>query len=304
MHLFSCFLLVETRMQVLLPYVFGIGVLCLGLWYGRYKLGLPPGIEALIALGPIFYALPLAAFGADHFVFRDSIVNAVPSFMPAPMLWVYLVGACLIAAALAIALEQQVGLVALLLTLMFAIFEATIHIPNLFREPSSRFVWAVAARDFTFLGGALSLAITQNVAWPRNRVRLLTAAARYCIAIPVTFFGVEQILHPEHVPAVPLIATTPGWMPGHTLWGYVTGAVFVLAGLCMVGNLQTRRAAYWVGGMTLFVVLVVYLPITIANLGNIEIGWNYFADTLMLAGSAYMFAETQSVEFVSQTAAA
>ncbi len=72
----------------------------------------------------------------------------------------------------------------------------------------------------------------------------------------------------------------------------------------MVCNLQTRRAANWVGGMTLFVVLVVYLPITIANASNIEIGWNYFADTLMLAGSVYMFAETQTVELVSQTAIA
>jgi uncharacterized membrane protein len=300
----SCFLLGETRMQVLLPYVCGIAVLCIGLWYARKHLGPRLGVEALTSLGPIFYALPLAAFGADHFVFRDSIVQIVPSYMPAPMFWVYLVGAGLIAAALAIAVQQQVEPAALSLTAMFAIFELTVHIPNLFREPSSRFIWAVAARDLAFLGGALSLAITQSVAWPRNRIRILTTVARYCIGIPVTFFGVEQILHPQNVPAVPLVATTPAWMPGHALWGYVTGAVFVLAGLCMVCNLQTRRAANWVGGMTLFVVLVVYLPITIANASNIEVGWNYFADTLMLAGSVYMFAETQTVELVSQTAIA
>ncbi len=170
----SCFLLGETRMQVLLPYVCGIAVLCIGLWYARKHLGPRLGVEALTSLGPIFYALPLAAFGADHFVFRDSIVQIVPSYMPAPMFWVYLVGAGLIAAALAIAVQQQVEPAALSLTAMFAIFELTVHIPNLFREPSSRFIWAVAARDLAFLGGALSLAITQSVAWPRNRIRILT----------------------------------------------------------------------------------------------------------------------------------
>ncbi len=304
LRVLSCFVVTETRVQILLPYVLGIAVLCLGLWCARKKLGMRPEAEALSSLGPLFYALPLAAFGAEHFVFRAAIVQMIPSYLPAPMFWVYLVGAGLIAAAVAIAVQQQVELAAILLTAMFAIFELTIHIPNVFQEPSSRFIWAVAARDLSFMAGALALAITQSTAWPRSRVRRLTAVARYCLGIPVTFFGVEQIVHPQFVPAVPLEQVTPAWMPGHGLWGYVTGAVFVLAGLCMVCNLQTRRAANWVGGMTVFVVLVVYLPITIANPSNIDIGWNYFADTLMLAGCAYMFAETQSAELVSQTATA
>src|ERR1700689_4917991 len=142
-----CLLLTETRVQLLLPYVLGIGVLCLGLWYARKKLGLRPGGGALTSLGALFYALPIAAFGAEHFVFRDAIVQMIPSYLPAPMFWVYLVGAGLIAAAFAIAIQQKVELAAVLLTVMFTIFELTIHIPNVFREPSSRFIWAVAARD-------------------------------------------------------------------------------------------------------------------------------------------------------------
>ena len=44
----SCFVVTETRVQILLPYVLGIAVLCLGLWCARKKLGMRPEAEALV----------------------------------------------------------------------------------------------------------------------------------------------------------------------------------------------------------------------------------------------------------------
>jgi predicted small integral membrane protein len=62
------------------------------------------------------------------------------------------------------------------------------------------------------------------------------------MALAVTFFGVEQILHPEFVPAVPLDKLTPLWIPAHLLWGYLTGVVFVVGGIALLINKQARAA--------------------------------------------------------------
>ena len=48
--------------------------------------------------------------------------------------------------------------------------------------------------------------------------------ARLFIGVAITFLGVEQFLHPELAPGVPLEKLTPLWIPGHALWGYPTGA--------------------------------------------------------------------------------
>jgi hypothetical protein len=111
--------------------------------------------------------------------------------------------------------------------------------------------------------------------------------------VPITFLGVEQLLHPELAPGVPLQKLTPLWIPGHALWGYPTGAVFVVAGLCLISNKKARLAATWLGVVILLLVLVFYLPILIANLSDIGNGLNYLVDTLLLSGSVLALAQAQ-----------
>ena len=56
----------------------------------------PPG-DKLVVLGPLFFAIPLAVFGAQHFVQTGPIMGLMPSWIPAHLFFVLLVGACLIA---------------------------------------------------------------------------------------------------------------------------------------------------------------------------------------------------------------
>ncbi|HEX8797392.1 MAG TPA: hypothetical protein VF772_02205, partial [Terriglobales bacterium] len=43
---------------------------------------------------------------------------------------------------------------------------------------------------------------------------ILSTIARYFVAIPVLFFSLEQLLHGDHVPGIPLKALTPTWIFG------------------------------------------------------------------------------------------
>ena len=49
-----------------------------------------------------------------------------------------------------------------MLAIMFVLFVAIIHLPNVAAAPEDRFVWAVAVRDLTFAAGACALAESQR----------------------------------------------------------------------------------------------------------------------------------------------
>jgi uncharacterized membrane protein YkgB len=74
---------------------------------------------------------------------------------------------------------------------------------------------------------------------------------------------------------------------------YLTGVVFVVAGVSMLINKRVRLAATAAGLMTLFLVVVMYVPLLVSKPSDIGQGLNYIADTLLLCGSLLAFAETQ-----------
>jgi uncharacterized membrane protein len=118
--------------------------------------------------------------------------------------------------------------------------------------------------------------------------------------VPVTFLGVQQFLHPELAPGVPLAKLTPLWLPAHLLWAFLTGAVFMVAGLCLIINKEARLAATWLGLMVLLLVFVVYVPIVVTNPSNIGDGLNYLADTLLLGGTVLSLAGAATWEFLAR----
>ena len=80
-----------------------------------------PG-AAFIRFGPLFFALPLAVFGMQHFALQNVVVQAVPPWMPAHMFWVWLVGAALIAASISLITGRFAHLAALLVGIMLFLF--------------------------------------------------------------------------------------------------------------------------------------------------------------------------------------
>ena len=125
----------------------------------------------------------------------------------------------------------------------------------------------------------------------RERLRnLLATIARYFVAIPVLFYGLEQFLHADHVPGVPLDRLTPTYIYGHAIWTYVAAVVYVVGGILLVVGKKTRAAAAWVGLSVLVVELAVYAPIGIVDRASLDNGLNYVFDTLMFCGTVLLLA--------------
>src|SRR5215469_10584117 len=149
------------------------------------------GIEKALALAPLFIAVPLGAFGTDHFVEHTSIARIVPAWMPAHLFWVYFVGVAL-AAALSIAANKYVKLSATLLGLMFFLFVLLMHIPTLAAHPRNRFALAYVLRDSFFSAGAIALSRAHREDFQAGSSHWLVTSSRLVIGTVAAVYAVEH----------------------------------------------------------------------------------------------------------------
>ncbi len=82
-------------------------------------------------LGKFIFLLPLAIFGAHHFMGADNMAGMVPSYLPFAVIWVYLTGVALLAAVLAVIWGKRAKLALQLLGLMLLLFALMIHLPQI-----------------------------------------------------------------------------------------------------------------------------------------------------------------------------
>jgi uncharacterized membrane protein YphA (DoxX/SURF4 family) len=272
--------------------VFAVG---LALIFARDDWNKKQGFSKLILFGPLFYAAPLAAFGTEHFTLTAAIASIIPSWIPWHTFWAYFVGACFIGAALSLVTGIQTRLAASLLALTFFLFVVLMDIPGWAQNPRDRFGITLALRELSFSGGALALAASLT---SRERsAHYLATVARYFVAVPVLFFGFEQFMHGDHVPAIPLEPLTPTWIFGHAIWTYLAAVVYLVTSALLLAGKKTRAAAAWLGLTVLFVELVVYVPVAVVERASLDKGFNYLADTLMFCGAVLLLADAMPREF-------
>ena len=254
------------------------------------------GIEKVILFGPIFYAAPLAAFGTEHFTFKAAIASMVPPFIPWHMFWALFIGACFIVAALSMVTGILARLAASLVALNFFLFVVLMDFPTWLQDPRDRIALTLVLRELAFSGGALALAASLTTGPARERAaHIMATVARYFVAVPVLYYSFQQFMHGDHVPGVPLERLTPTWIPGHAIWTYVAAVGYLVAGIPLLLGKKTRAAAAWVGITVLFVELIVYLPIGVADRATI-VGLNFVFDTLMFCGAVLLLARAMPRE--------
>lgn len=265
----------------------GILVFIIALWAAKTDIVRAHGLDKIVALTNLCFAIPLAVFGALHVANVAFVLPAVPDYMPWRLFWAYFVGVALLAAALSIATKIQVAWSGLLFGTMMFLFVLMSDLPGALANPRDRFVWTLAIRELSFAAGGWLLAASVMRGPHRNK---LIAVGRVIIAIAAIFYGVEHFLHPLHCPGVPLEKVMPVWIPGRPVIGYLTGAILLLAGVSILLNRKTRLAATYLGSWIVLLVLFVYGPILIAQMFDPSTavkleGINYFADTLLFAAA-------------------
>src|ERR1700691_1557063 len=264
-------------------------LLWIGLWAVKADFAQAHGVDKIVALSNLCFAIPLAVFGAEHFSAAGGISQIVPKFIPWPLFWTYFVGFALIAASLSIATKIQVHWSGLLFGCMMFLFVAMMDLPGTLADPHNRINWVLLLRELSFGAGGWLLAAGALARKDGQGSKLITVG-RIVIGIAAIFYGVEHFLHPVNVPGVPLEKFMPVWIPGPRLIAYLTGAVLLTAGVSTLLARKTRTAATYFGGWILLVVIFIYGPILVVSLldpsTDVKVeGLNYFFDTLLFAGA-------------------
>src|SRR5882762_2258208 len=117
----------------------GLALLVIGLLAAKNDIAQAHGIDKIVALTHLCFALPLAVFGAEH-LSGGIPLKMVPSYMPWRMFWIYFVGVALIAASLSIATKIQVQWSGLLTGIMMFLFVAMLYLPAALAN-SGRIIW-------------------------------------------------------------------------------------------------------------------------------------------------------------------
>lgn len=267
----------------------GIAALVVGLFLVRPRLSATSGASRVLVLGPVFEAVALAIFAAEHFLAARDLSGIVPRWMPGALFWTYFVGAALLAAAISFIAWRYVRWSASLLALLFLIIVATVDLPNLPQQLHERLFWTLTVRETAFAGGAMVLAGSQ---WSRGRSAgtTLTLLGRFFVACTFVFYAIEHFLFPRFVPGVPLEKMTPGWVPAPTLLAYFVGTTLLAAGVGLMIRRTRRIAAAVAGTVLLLLTIFFYVPILITEIRSplaVE-GVNYVGDTLLFAATALL----------------
>jgi uncharacterized membrane protein len=261
----------------------------IGILAARRDLAQARGLDKIVALSNMCFAIPLAVFGAEHLAAARSLAEGVPNYMPGRLFWAYFVGFALIAASLSIATKIQVRWSGLFFGIMMFMFDAMLHIPRALADPHNRISWVIVLREMSFGAGAWILSGSAIDGWRARGRTVLVTLGRLLIGIAAVFFSVQHFLHPALAPGVPLEKPMAEWIPARVAIGYFTGVILLVSGLCILLAKMTRIAATNLGTWILLLVVFVYGPMLIVALLDpstavkVE-GINYFADTLLYAG--------------------
>jgi uncharacterized membrane protein len=272
-------------------YVCAALVLLVGLIQIRREIPLERGIGKILPFGRLFFAIPIAVFGSEHFTLTASIAKIVPRWIPGPTFWVYLVGAAFLCAGLSMASLVQGRLAGALVGMTMLTFVLLMDLPAAVAKPDNRFAWALALRQLAFSGGGFALAIA-----PWSTLRRAPSAGKWAavprlfIGVPALFYGVEHLLHPEFAPGVPLPKLSPEWIHGRIVASELIGVALIVAGVCLVINKKTRLAATGLGLTILVAVLWIYTPMLLAAPTD-QVAINFFFDTLLFCGAILLLAK-------------
>lgn len=114
-------------------------------------------------IGTIFYALVIAFFGINHFLYGTGMQKMVPAFLPGGIAWVYITGGCLLLAAIAFLVNREVRLAGFLLCLFLLLIVLTVHLPAVINADDAnarRFPMTNLIKDTGLAAAALLIAAT------------------------------------------------------------------------------------------------------------------------------------------------
>jgi uncharacterized membrane protein len=263
----------------------GIAALVVGLMLVRGRFRAASGAERWIVLGPVFEAVALTMFAAEHFFLAPDMVGMVPKWIPGALFWTYFVGVGLLAAAVSFIAGRWVKWAGLCLALFFLLVVVTIDLPLVHGQAQERLFWTLTVRETCFAGGALVLAgsaFARESRFGEGIVRI----GRAIVALTMIFYGGQHFLFPRFVPGVPLEKPMPAWVPAPVVLAFLVGAVLVVGGVALFNRRAMRYAAAGAGAALVLLTVFFYIPMLVMQVHSAALeGLNYVGDTLLFAAT-------------------
>jgi len=257
-------------------------------------------MEPLVRFGRYLFAIALAGFGIEHFIFAHSpmLLKILPYTANGPVS-AWLIGTGLVMGSLSFASGAGERLAGWLIGGLLIIDFLIVHVPRMagaLRDAGLRTggfeTLSVAA--IALILAALSTSTARGLASEkstgfvplRSRFDHVTAQlGRFLFAIALFIFGAQ------HFTLIPLIASLiPAWMPGHVFLAYFTGAAMVAAALSIATGKLIRLAGVLLAVMFLSWVATLHAPRVAHALHNGD-EWCSLLVPVALAGGGLIVAE-------------
>lgn len=191
-----------------------------------------------------------------------------------------------IAGGILLVFPRTARLASIVLGAVYAIF-ALACIPGIIARPSMFGQYDGFFEQFCLLSGAIAVyaATEPNAA----RSATLGRAARLGLGLCVISFTLSQIVYLRFTAGL-----VPTWIPPNQMfWAIFTTIAFALAAIAILINIKARLAIRLMTVMLLLFGVLVWIP----HLGPqpaAHISWSEFALTLLIAGAAWVVADSPS----------
>jgi hypothetical protein len=181
---------------------------------------------------PIF-ALTVVFLGAENAIVARAAQPYLPvlPFVPGYPLLGYLMGAVLIALGLGILTRYRGTQAALALAILMALCVLLLQTPLVVHKPLDVGIRTTFFETLSFCAVALALTGTP----------LLIDLGRWLFAVSSIVFGIDHFLVLDFIASL-----VPSWIPLPMFWAYLTGIVFIVAGV----TFATKYMGRW-GGLML-----------------------------------------------------
>jgi len=256
----------------------------------------------MTTLGRFFLAIPMVAFGAQHFVYLDFVTRVfpkLPAWVPGHSFLACLFGAFLVAAGAAIMIEKAARLAALLLGAAILVSFALLYLPLLITTPPNGGLWTNAGKALALAGGSFLVAgsLPTKLDAPVDSLATVVKAlekfiplGRFFLAAFLILCGIEHFIYAEFVARL-----VPSWIPGHVFWTYFAGVALIAGGVGISISLTSRLAAALSGLMIFLWVVLLHIPRTAADLRDANETTAVF-EALAFSGAAFLVAAASKSE--------
>lgn len=242
-------------------------------------------MKNLLTLGRFLFAVAIAAFGVQHFIYAITGGGIGPPWTPLYHLLAYFLGILLIAAGVGLMTRIQVQCASIAIATLVAARVVLGELPKLAANVRNPGPWTSAFELLALGGASLVLAATWEKSSKGGRRRgPWFHLGRIVFGSSLVVFGIQHLMYGAFVATL-----IPAWMPGRLFWAYFVGVAFIAAALAIVSGKLAPLAATLLGTMFLLWVVMLHAPRVAAALHNAN-EWTSMFVALAMTGGAWIVA--------------